>query len=196
MAQGLDDIAALARPARPHAGRLDAAERPAHPSHRDADRRDRHDLRKPPECRRRCRRALPQIGQRRDPARRVGEPAQCAGNPGSTADRPARRGAAGSLRADRAHHRPRLCRGDARGRRADRPDHPARRQVPGRARAARGARAGAGPCRGALPHLCPCRCRPGDGARDRGQRQDAPHRRLRRHRDPADRRRHRALLAA
>ncbi len=34
------------------------------------------------------------------------------------------------------------------------------------------------------------------GARRPGQRQDAPHRRLRRHRDPADRRRHRPCAAA
>ena len=36
-----------ARSARPHAGRLDAAERAAHPAHRHADRRHRHDLREP-----------------------------------------------------------------------------------------------------------------------------------------------------
>ena len=68
-----------------------------------------------------------------------------------------------------------------------RPDRPARRQVVGGARAARGACTGAGACRGALPHLCARGGRPCDGADDRRQCEDAPHRHLRRHRDPADR---------
>ena len=95
-----------------------------------------------------------------------------------------------------AQRGPGLCRGDAGGRGADRPDHSARRQIAGRARAARGARAGSGPCRGALPHLHPCRRRSGHGASDRRQRQDAPHRRLRRHRDAADRPFHRRRAIA
>ena len=74
--QGPGGHRAAARSARPHAGRLDAAERAAHPAHRHADRRDRHDLREPPQCRRRCRRHLPEVGQRGDPARRLGERAQ------------------------------------------------------------------------------------------------------------------------
>ena len=56
MAQGLEERRRPARPAGPHARRLDAAERLAHPPHRRADRRDRHDLRKPAQCRRRRRR--------------------------------------------------------------------------------------------------------------------------------------------
>ncbi len=60
--------------------------------------------------------------------------------------------------------RPRLRRGHAGGAGAARPHHPARRQVPGGAGAARGAGARAGACRGHEPHLRPRRRRPVDGA--------------------------------
>ena len=155
MANGPGGHRAAARSARPHAGRLDAAERPAHPAHRHADRRDRHDLREPPQCRRRCRRHLPEVGQRGDPARRLGKRAQRRGDQRRAGRRAARRRIAGSLRADRAQRRPRLCRRDAGRGRPARPDRAARRKVAGRARAARGARARARACRRALPHLRP-----------------------------------------
>ena len=113
MAKGLEDIAAAARSAWPHARRLDAAERPAHPAHRHADRRDRHDLREPSECRRRCRRHLPEVGQRGDPARRLGKRAQRRRDQRRPGRRAARGRLARGLRADRAQRRPRLCRGDA-----------------------------------------------------------------------------------
>ena len=104
----------------------------------------------------------------------------------------ARRGGAGA-----AGGRPRLCRRHARRRRADRPDRPARRQKRWWSRVqARGAGAGARARRGAVPHLCPRRRRPGHGAARARTTQNAPHRHLRRHRDAADRRRHRAGAAA
>ncbi len=93
--------------------------------------------------------------------------------------------------ADRAYVAAMLARG-----RADRPDHPARRALAGGAGAARGTRAGARARRGALPHLCPCRRRPGDGAAHRRQREDATDRGLRGDRDAADRCRRRAGAAA
>ena len=76
MAKGLEDIALLPDPlgrtladwTRPNGLRI---QRIAH-----ADRRHRHDLREPAECRRRCRGHLPEIGQRGDPARRLGKRAQ------------------------------------------------------------------------------------------------------------------------
>ena len=95
-----------------------------------------------------------------------------------------------------AGDRPRLCRRHAGRRGADRPDRAARRQGAGDPRAGRGAGAGAGACRGALPHLCSRSRRPRHGATDRGECEDAAHRHLRRHRDPADRRRHRPCPAA
>ena len=134
--QGAGGHRATARSAGPHAGRLDAAERPAHSAHCHADRRDRHDLRKPAECRRRCRGHLPEVGQRGDPARRFGKPAQRAGDQCCTGDGIARGWTSGSLCAGRTECRSRLCRGDAGGGRTARPDRAARRQVSGRAGAA------------------------------------------------------------
>ena len=69
----------------------------------------------------------------------------------------------------------------------DRPDRAARRQGPGRPRPGRGARARARASRRDQPCLCPRRGRSGDGGGDRRQRQDAPHRRVRRDGDVADR---------
>ena len=109
MARGLEDIAALPDPlartladwTRPNGLRI--------PAHRDADRRDRHDLREPPECRRGRGGAVPEIRQRGDPARRVGEHAQRAGDQCGAARRAARRRARprrqcrSRRRADRAY---------------------------------------------------------------------------------------------
>ena len=64
-------------------------------------------------------------------------------------------------------------------------DRAARRQEPDRARAAGGARAGHRPSRGRLPRVRRARREPRHGTRHRAQRQDAPHRRLRRGRDAA-----------
>ena len=61
------------RPGRRRDGKLDAAERNDHRARAGAARRRRRDLREPPERDGGCGRALPQGGQRRDPARRLGE---------------------------------------------------------------------------------------------------------------------------
>ena len=63
-----------ARSGRHRDRRVDAAERPAHPARARAARRDRHHLREPAQRDRRRRRAVPQVGQRGDPARRLREP--------------------------------------------------------------------------------------------------------------------------
>ena len=60
-------------------------------------------------------------------------------------------------------------------------------KIAGRARAARGARAGDRPPGGQLPRVRRSRCRCAHGAHHRPQRQDAPHRHLRRRRDAARR---------
>ena len=63
-----------ARSGRHGAGRMDAAERPRLPARARAARRHRHHLREPAQRDGRCRRAVPEGRQRRDPARRLGEP--------------------------------------------------------------------------------------------------------------------------
>ena len=65
--------AALADPVGTVIGELDAAERHEHRARARAARRHRHHLRKPAERDRRRRRAVPEVRQRRDPARRLGE---------------------------------------------------------------------------------------------------------------------------
>ena len=80
----------------------------------------------------------------------------------------------------------------ARSRRQHRRDRAARRQGPGRPRAGRGARAGVRASRRRVPRLCGQGRRPRHGEGDRAQRQDAPHRRLRRGRNAAGRSRRRA----
>ena len=81
MVDGLRAIAAQPDPVGAGDGRMGPAVGAAHPPGADADRGDRGDLREPAERDRRRRRALPQGRQRRDPARRVGEPALVAGDP-------------------------------------------------------------------------------------------------------------------
>ncbi len=51
----------------------DMPSRPAYPAGAHAAGRDRRDLREPPQRDRRCRRAVPEGGQRGDPARRLGK---------------------------------------------------------------------------------------------------------------------------
>ncbi len=63
-----------ARSDRHGAGRMDAPERPALPARARAARRHRHHLREPSERDLRCRRAVPQVGECGDPARRQREP--------------------------------------------------------------------------------------------------------------------------
>ena len=121
-----------ARPGRAGFVRMDTPERPPHPPRRAAHRRDRHDLREPPQRHGRRRRALPEVGQRGDPARRLGKPPQRRRHPRLHRPGPARGRAAGGRRAGRAHRRPRLRRRHAARLRPDRPDRAARRQGPGR----------------------------------------------------------------
>ena len=71
-------------------------------------------------------------------------------------------------------------------------DRAARRQGPGRPRAGGGARAGVRASRRRGARLCRQGRRPRHGEDDRAERQDAPHRRLRRRRDAAGRSRRRA----
>ena len=66
-------------------------------------------------------------------------------------------------------------------------DRAARRQGTGRPRAGRGARAGVRASRRRRARLCRQGRRPRDGEGDRAEREDAPHRRLRRGRDAAGR---------
>ena len=177
-----------ARPGRPRHRDLDAAERHDHRAGARAARRHRHHLREPAERHRRCRRAVPEIRQCRDPARRLRQPALEPRHPrrpdaGSARGRPA-----GGRDPARADPRPRRGRADAgRSGRQYRCDRSARRQEPGGARADRSARAGVR----ASGRRLPCLCRQGGFARhgqeDRAQRQDAAHRRVRRGRDAAGR---------
>ena len=75
MADGVDVVRDARRSGRRGHRALDAAERHDDRARARAARRRRHHLREPPERHRRRRRALPQGRQRRDPARRLGEPA-------------------------------------------------------------------------------------------------------------------------
>ena len=91
MAKGLEEIAALPDPVGSVIAALDAAERARDRARARAARRDRHHLREPAERDGRCRRAVPQGRQRRDPARRLGEPPLEPGHPGLPGARPAPR---------------------------------------------------------------------------------------------------------
>ena len=74
MAKGLEEIAALPDPVGSVIARVEAAQRPRHRARARAARRRRHHLREPPQRDGRRRRAVPQGRQRRDPARRLGQP--------------------------------------------------------------------------------------------------------------------------
>ena len=153
-----------------------------------AARRHRHHLRKPAERDRRCRRALPEVRQCRDPARRLGQPALQPRHPSPRWPRPARGRPARGRDPAGADARPRRGRADAgRARRQYRRHRAARRQEPGRARAGGSARAGVRASRRRLPCLCRQGGLPRHGQEDRAQRQDAAHRRVRRGRDAAGR---------
>ena len=73
MAKGLRDIAALPDPVGEVTASLEAAERLGDLARARAARGDRHHLRVAAERDGRCRRAVPQVRQRCDPARRLGE---------------------------------------------------------------------------------------------------------------------------
>ena len=74
MAKGLEEIAALPDPVGSVIARWTAAQRARHRARARAARRRRHHLREPPQRDGRRRRAVPQGRQRRDPARRLGQP--------------------------------------------------------------------------------------------------------------------------
>ena len=71
MADGVATVRGIARSGRRRHRELAAAERHDHRARARAARRDRRDLREPSQCRGRCRRAVPEVRQRRDPARRL-----------------------------------------------------------------------------------------------------------------------------
>ena len=73
MADGIATVREHRRSRRRRHRELAAAERHDHRARARAARRRRRDLRKPTQCRGRCRRALPEVRQRRDPARRLGQ---------------------------------------------------------------------------------------------------------------------------
>ena len=156
MAKGLRDIAALPDPVGEVTRALDAAERPAHRARAHAARRHRRHLREPAQRDGRRRRALPQVRQRGDPARRLGELSHSSlAICNCLIEGLAAAGSAGGRDPARADDRPRRRRRDARRpRRHYRRDRAARRQEPGRARAGRGARAGVRASRRPLPRLC------------------------------------------
>ena len=188
MAKGLEDIACPARSRRRRAGAMDATQWPQDRARARAARRHRHHLREPAQRDGGRRRALPQGRQRRDPARRLGEPSLEPRHPAVPGARAARGRPARSRDPAGAHHRPRGRRPDAEGpRRQHRRDRAARGQEPGGPRAGGGARSGVRASGRHLPHLRRPQRRSGDGQAHRRQRQDAAHRRVRRHRDAAGR---------
>ncbi len=137
-----------------------------------------------PECHRRCRRALPQGRQCRDPARRIGFASLLARHSRRDDRRASHRAAAGRCDPARAGARPRRGRRNAVGsERQYRRDRAARRQEPGGARAGGSARAGLRASRRHLPCLYRQEGQARDGEVDCDECQDAPHRRLRRGRD-------------
>ena len=155
MAEGLDVVRGLADPVgrvteswtRPNGMTIERVQ--------GAARRRRRDLREPAERHRRRRRADAQGRQRRDPARRLGQPSLVARDPCRADQGPARSQPAGGRDLAGADPRPRRGRHDAaRPRRHHRRDRAARRQEPGRARADRSARAGVRASRRRLPRLC------------------------------------------
>ena len=88
--QGARGDRGAARSGRRGDGRMDAPQRPPDPARARAAGRGRHHLREPAQRDGRCRRALPQGRQRRDPARRLGEPPFGPRHPRLPRARPAR----------------------------------------------------------------------------------------------------------
>ena len=159
MASGIEDIAALTDPDRRRHRSLDAAQRPAHRARARAARRHRHHLREPSERHRRCRRAVPEIRQRGDSARRLGERELEPRHSRMPGRRLARRRLARDRDPDRADDRSRRGGPHALGHdRLHRRRRAARRAQSGRARAEGSARAGHRTSRGQLPRLRRPRC--------------------------------------
>ena len=175
---------------------LAAAERPRHRARARAARRRRHHLRVAAQRHRRCRRAVPEGGQRGDPARRLGELSFVARDPRLPAAGAGGRRPAGERDPVRADHRSRRGRHAAHHERLRRRDRAARRPFADRAGAEGEPDPGAGASRRHLPRLSGRGGRPGDGARDHLERQDAAHLGMRCRRDPAGRPRRRRAAAA
>ena len=130
------------RPARPPAGRVGAAQRASHPPGLGADRRHRDHLRIAAQRDRRRRRALPDGGERGDPARRLRELALLARHRGVAAFGARRDRAAGRVHPARTDDRPGCGRYPAPHGRRPRPDRATRRPLADRAGA--GGEPGAG----------------------------------------------------
>jgi hypothetical protein len=169
---------------------MGAAERAQDRAPYGAARRDRRDLREPPQRHRGRGRAVPEVRQRGPAARRLGVPPLERGPARMPHGRACRGRIAACLHPARPYRRSRGRRLHARRHeRVPRRDRPARRAEP------RGARAEGGTCardrasRRQLPRLHRPRRGPQDGTRHLGERQDAPHWHLRSGRDAAGRRR-------
>ena len=185
MARGVEDIASLADPigvataewTRPNG---------LHDTPRSrAARRRRHHLRKPAQCDRGRRCAVPEVRQRRDPARRLREHAFESRHTRMSRRRAAR-GVACRKPPFSLYRRliaPRSVIILSCMTQYDRCGRAARRAQPGRACAEGGARAGDRPSRRQLPRLCALGGERRDGPRHRAQCEAAPHGRLRRGRD-------------
>ena len=159
---------------------MDAAQRPRHPARARAAGGHRHHLRKPPERDGRRGRAVPEISQSGDPARRLGKPAVERSHPRMPGGRACRCRTAGGRHTVGADDGSGRGRHDARGpRQPDQRDRAARRAQPGRAGAEGSARAGDRAPGRPVPCLRGPRCGRGHGARHRGERQAAPNRHLR-----------------
>ena len=188
IAASIEDVIALPDPIGTVAAEWQRPNGLTHPAGAGAARGDRHHLREPPQRDRGCGRAVPEVRQRGHPARRLRERAlqrarihacllaglarRAACRPrASSSCPPADRAAVGYMLAGMSEyidvHRA------------------ARRQEPGGARAEGSARAGDRAPRGQLPRVRRPRRRPAHGAQHRAECQDAPHRHLRRRRDPA-----------
>ena len=180
--------AADRRSPRPGGGRdrhVAPAQRPAGRAHAGPLGSDRDHLRVPAQRDRGRRGAVPQVGERRAAARRVGgapheprhrrRPGGRGGLGGPAAGGP-RRGAVGG---------PGGGQGDALAPRSHRPDHPARRRGAHPGGPGRVPDSGDRPRQGVVPHLRGRVGGPRHGRRDRLQRQGGAPRRLQRHGDAA-----------
>ncbi len=181
--RGAGDDSRPRRSGRRRARALDPPQRPRHRPRARAAGCHRHHLREQAQRDGGRGRPLPQGRQRRDPQRRLGILQLERHHPELPAGRPGRGGPAGGRDPDAADHRPCRRRHHADDERAYRRDRAARRPLADRAGAAREPCPGPGPPGRQLSSLPARQRRCRDGGADRRQRQDAPHRRLRRRRD-------------
>ena len=98
MAKGLEEVAALPDPVGAVLARWTRPNGLANRTRARAAGRGRHHLREPAERDGGCRRAVPQVRQRGDPARRLGQPSLQPRHPGLPGARPARGGPARDAR--------------------------------------------------------------------------------------------------